>query len=129
MLTLFVTIEWGRIYLIVPAILLAGVSFAAMGSAIGAAAREVRASALLAFALSLPIAFLSLVPSGSVGPAVFDAIRYTTALFPFKPALEAITAALDEAGPGIGGPLAHLAVLFCAYAALARLALRRFTAV
>jgi ABC-2 type transport system permease protein len=79
--------------------------------------------------VTLPVAFLSLVPSGAVGPTVFDAIRYLTALFPFKPALEAITAALDEAGPGIGGPLLHLAVLFAAYAAIARAALRRFTAV
>ncbi|HEX5983450.1 MAG TPA: ABC transporter permease [Solirubrobacterales bacterium] len=126
---LFVPLEWGRVGLWLAAILAGGAALGAAGAALGAAAREVRAVSLLAFMVTLPIAFLSLVPSGAVGPAVFDAIRYLTALFPFKPTLEAITAALDEAGPGIGGPLAHLALLFLAYAALARLALRRFTTV
>ncbi len=79
--------------------------------------------------ITLPIAFLSLIPSGAVSPALFDLIRYLTAAFPFKPALEAITAALDEAGPGIGGPLLHLVALAAAYAVIARLALRRFAAV
>ncbi len=88
-----------------------------------------RAVSLLAFMVTLPVAFLSLVPSGAVSPAVFDAIRYFTALFPFKPALQAITAALDETGSGIGWPLLHLAILFIAYAVIARLALRRFSAV
>lgn len=126
---LFVPLDLGRAGLWLLAILASGGALGAAGATLGAAAREVRAVSLLAFMLTLPIAFLSLVPSGAVGPAVFDAIRYLTALFPFKPALEAITAALDEAGPGIGKPLLHLAVLFLAYAALARLALRRFSAV
>jgi ABC-type multidrug transport system permease subunit len=126
---LFVPLELGRVGLWLVAILVAGAALGAAGAALGAAAREVRAVSLLAFMVTLPVAFLSLVPSGAVSPTVFDAIRYFTALFPFKPALQAITAALDEAGPGIGGPLLHLAVLFLAYAAIARLALRRFTAV
>jgi len=125
----FVPLELGRIGLWLAAILASGAALGAAGAALGAAAREVRAVSLLAFMVTLPIAFLSLVPSGAVSPAAFDLIRYVTALFPFKPALEAITAALDEAGPGIGGPLLHLALLFVAYAVLARLALRRFAAV
>lgn len=125
----FVPLELGRIGLWLAAILVAGAALGAAGAALGAAAREVRAVSLLAFMVTLPVAFLSLVPSGAVSAGAFDAIRYFTALFPFKPALQAITAALDEAGPGIGGPLLHLAVLFAAYAAIARLALRRFTAV
>ncbi len=125
----FIPLELGRIGLWLVAILAGGAAFGAAGAALGAAAREVRAVSLLAFMVTLPIAFLSLVPSGAVGATVFDAIRILTALFPFKPALAAITAALDEAGPGIGEPLLHLAVLFLAYAAIARLALRRFSAV
>jgi ABC-2 type transport system permease protein len=125
----FVPLELGRIGLWLVAILAAGASLGAAGAALGAAAREVRAVSLLAFMVTLPVAFLSLVPSGAVSPTVFDAIRYFTALFPFKPALQAITAALDETGPGIGGPLLHLVVLFVAYAVIARLALRRFSAV
>ena len=126
---IFVPLELERVGLWLLAILAAGAALGPAGAALGAAAREVRSVSLLAFMITLPVAFLSLVPSGAVSPAAFDAIRYLTALFPFKPALEAITAALDGTGPGIGGPLLHLGVLFAAYAALARLALRRFTPV
>lgn len=125
----FVPLELGRVWLWLLAIGAGGAALGAAGAALGAAAREVRAVSLLAFMVTLPVAFLSLVPSGAVSPAVFDAIRYFTALFPFKPALEAITSALDQAGPGIGGPLLHLAVLFVAYALIGRFALRRFSAV
>lgn len=126
---LFVDLEWARLGLWLAAILLGGTGLGAAGAALGATARDVRAVALLAFMLSLPIALLSLVPSGAVGATFYDAIRLLTALFPFKPTLEALTAALDPAGPGIGAPLLHLAILAAAYAALARLALRRFATV
>jgi hypothetical protein len=125
----FSPLDLGRVPLWLVAILFSAAALGAAGAALGAAAREVRAVSLLAFMVTLPVAFLSLVPSGAVGAGVFDAIRIFTALFPFKPALEAITAALDEAGPGIGDPLLHLTVLFVAYAAIARLALRRFATV
>jgi hypothetical protein len=125
----FVPLELDRIGLWLLAILFSGAALGAAGAALGAAAREVRAVSLLAFMVTLPIAFLSLIPSGAVSPTVFDTIRYLTALFPFKPALQAITSALDEAGPGIGGPLLHLAALFGGYALIARVALRRFTAI
>lgn len=122
----FEPLRWSRIGLWLAAILAGGAALSAAGAALGAAAREVRAASLLAFMATLPIAFLSLVPSGAVGAGLFDAIRVVTALFPFKPALQAISAALDPAGPAIGGPLLHLAGLAVAYGALARLALRRF---
>ena len=125
-LSLFVSIDWGRIGLIAAAIVAGGAGFAAFGAALGASAREVRASSLLAFMVSLPIAFLSLVPSGTVGPGLFDVIQVVRALFPFDPALDAMSGALDETGPGIGLPLLHLAIIAVAYGALARLALRRF---
>jgi ABC-type multidrug transport system permease subunit len=125
----FVPLELSRIGLWLVAILFSGAALGAAGAALGAAAREVRAVSLLAFMLTLPIAFLSLVPSGAVSPAIFDAIRYLTALFPFKPALQAITAALDATGPGIGLPLLHLAILALGYGLIARFALRRFAAV
>jgi hypothetical protein len=128
-LTIFVPLAWDRIGLWLAAILLGGGALAAAGAALGAAAREVRAVSLLAFMVTLPVAFLSLVPSGSVGAGLYDVIRAVTAIFPFKPALEAMTAALDSSGPSIGGPLAHLAVLALAYGLLARLALRRFASV
>ena len=125
----FVSLEWSRVPEWLVAIVASGAALGAAGAALGAAAREVRAVSLLAFMVTLPVALLSLVPSGSVGGNVYDLIRAVTALFPFKPALDAIAAALDPAGGSLAEPLAHLAVLLVAYTALARLALRRFGAV
>jgi ABC-2 family transporter protein len=127
-LTPFETVAWDRVGLILAAILAGGAAFAAFGAAIGSAAREVRASSLLAFMVSLPIAFLSLVPSGTVSATLFDVLEVVRALFPFHPALDAMEAGLDSAAPGIGVPLLHLAAIVAAYALLARLALRRFAA-
>ena len=62
-------------------------------------------------------------------PGALRRDQLITALFPFKPALQAMTAALDPAGPASAAPLLHLAVLIAAYGLLARLALRRFSAV
>jgi ABC-2 type transport system permease protein len=128
-LALFVPLHWGRIGLWLAAIVAGGAALGAAGAALGAAAREVRAVSLLAFMVTLPVAFLSLIPSGTVGRALYDAIKLLTALFPFKPALQAITAALDPAGPSIGAALLHLAILIVAYGLLARFALRRFSSV
>jgi ABC-2 type transport system permease protein len=126
---IFVGLEWSRFGLWLLAILAGGAGLAAAGAALGATARDVRAVSLLAFMIALPAALLSLVPSGAVGGSLYDGIRIVTALFPFKPALQAMTAALDSAGPGIGGPLLHLAILAGAYGLIARLALRRFASV
>jgi ABC-2 type transport system permease protein len=128
-LALFVPLEWGRFGLWIAAIVLGGGASAAAGAALGAAAREVRAVSLLAFMVTLPVAFLSLVPSGTVGKGLFDVIKVITAIFPFKPALEAITAALESGNGSLGGPLLHLAILIVAYGLVARLALRRFARV
>ena len=125
-LGLFVDLDWGRFALWIPAILAGGAGFAAFGAAIGGAAREVRAASLLAFMVSLPVAFLSLIPSGTVAPGLFDVISVVTALFPFDPALRALTGALDAGGPAIGIAIVHLAILALAYGVLARLAVRRF---
>lgn len=121
----FVSLQWSRAPLWALAVAAGAVSFAALGVAIGALAREVRAASLLAFLLSLPIAFLALVPSGAVSAGVYDAISAISALFPFKPALQAIGVALDPGGGGLGRPLAHLLVLAVGFTALARVSLRR----
>jgi ABC-type multidrug transport system permease subunit len=128
-LALFVPLHWGRIGLWLLAIVAGGAALGTAGAALGAAAREVRAVSLLAFMVTLPVAFLSLIPSGTVGPSLYNVIKVIAAVFPFKPALQAMTAALDPGGPSIGGAMLHLAILIVAYGLLARLALRRFSAV
>ncbi len=126
-LGLFVDLDWSRFGLWVAAMAAGALAFAALGLAIGTLTREVRAASLLAFMLSLPLAFLALVPSGAVAPVLYDVIRAVSAVFPFKPTLDALDAALNDAG-GLGGALLHLAALVLAFGALSRLALRRFAA-
>jgi ABC-2 type transport system permease protein len=101
------------------------VAFGALGVAIGALAREVRAASLLAFLLSLPLAFLALVPAGSVAAGVEAVINVVSFVFPFKAALQALDAAVNRASPSLGISLLHLSVLALAFGALARLGLRR----
>jgi len=122
----FVPLDWGRAGLWVLALAGGALAFSALGVAIGSLAREVRAASLLAFLLSLPLAFLALVPSGGVSPLLFDIIQVISAIFPFKPSLDAINAAINGSTPGIGQSLAHLALLIVAFGAAARFGLRRF---
>jgi ABC-2 type transport system permease protein len=121
---LFVTVDWARFPLWVLAALFGAAGFAALGVAIGGLAREVRAASLFAFLLSLPVAVIALVPSGATDPTLYDVIRVISAIFPFRPALDAMAAALS--GGGIALPLLHLAILVFAFGAIARLSLRRF---
>jgi ABC-type transport system involved in cytochrome c biogenesis permease component len=122
----FIELDWGRFPLWALALAAGAVAFAALGVALGGLAREVRAASLLAFLLSLPVAFLALVPSGAVSAGLYDVVQVLSAAFPFKATLRALDAALNDAQHGIAGPLAHLAALTMAYTALAQLALRRF---
>jgi ABC-type transport system involved in cytochrome c biogenesis permease component len=121
----FVTLDWSRVGLWLLALTFGSAAFGALGVAIGALARDVRAASLLAFLLSLPLAFLALVPSGSVGAALYEAIGVISFVFPFKAALQALDAAVNGASPSIGGTLAHLLALTIVFGALARVGLRR----
>jgi ABC-2 type transport system permease protein len=121
----FVTLDWSRIGLWLAALAAGALAFGALGVAIGALTREVRAASLLAFLLSLPLAFLALVPAGAVAPALYDVIRAISVVFPFKAALQALDAAVNGAEPAIAGSLAHLLVLTLLFGVLARLGLRR----
>jgi len=124
-LALFIDLAWDRFPLWMVALAAGALGFAAMGVAIGAITREVRAASLMAFMLSLPIAFLALVPSGSVSQGLYDVTSAISAVFPFKPTLDALNAALNDAG-GLGKALVHLALLVLGYGLLARVSLRRF---
>ncbi len=121
----FVGLEWGRVGQWLVALAFGALAFGALGVAIGALAREVRAASLLAFLLSLPLAFLALVPAGAVAGGVYDAIRAISLVFPYKAALQALDAAVNRSSPGLGISLAHLLALTVLFAVLARLGLSR----
>ena len=120
-----VHLGWGRAPLWIVALGFGALAFGAMGVAMGALAKEVRAASLLAFMASLPIAVLALVPSGAVSSGLYDLLRVISALFPFKPTLDALNAAVNDSGD-LAGPLLHLALLTAVFLGLARLGLRRF---
>ena len=120
---IFVPLEWGRAGLWAVAIAAGAAAFGALGVALGVIAREVQAASLLAFVLSLPLAFLAIVPEGSVSATLFDVISVVSALFPFEPALDALSTALGDGS--MGENLAHLAALAAGYGVLARVALGR----
>ncbi|MGI8864534.1 MAG: ABC transporter permease [Solirubrobacteraceae bacterium] len=124
--SLFVHLDWARFPLWVLALALGGAAFGALGVAIGALAREVSASSLLAFLLSLPIAFVALVPASAVSGGLKTVLDTIAFVFPFRSALQAVSNAFSGAQPGIGWPLIHLAVLTAAFWVLARIAVRRF---
>lgn len=121
----FVSLEWSRALLWLLALAFGAVSFAALGVAIGALAREVRAATLLAILLSLPLALLALVPAGAVAHGLYEAITAVSFVFPFKAALQALDAAVDRASPSLVGSLFHLLILTFAFGALGRFGLRR----
>jgi ABC-type multidrug transport system permease subunit len=121
---IFVPLGWGRAGLWLLAALAGGLAFAVLGVAIGALVRDVRAASLLALFVSLPLVFLALVPSAAVSPALYDVIRAISAIFPFKPTLEALDAAINQSQPSLGIALAHLAALIAGFGVLGRIALR-----
>ena len=120
----FVGLEWSRVAQWLAALAIGALAFAAMGVAIGALAREVRAASLLSFLLSLPLAFLALVPAGAVAGGLYDAIRAISFVFPYKAALDALDAAVNRSSPGLAISLVHLLGLTALFAVLARLGLR-----
>jgi ABC-2 type transport system permease protein len=120
----FVGLDWERVPLWAAAVIAGALAFGALGLLIGAVAREVSAASLVSFALLLPLAFAGLIPAGSVSETVYDLTAAVSAAFPFKPALDALTAALYGSGD-IGGPLLHLALLAAVFGIGARVALTR----
>jgi ABC-2 type transport system permease protein len=121
---IFVPLHWSRVGLWLLALGGGAVAFATLGVALGGLVRDVRAASLLALLVSFPLVFLALVPSGSVAVGVYDAIRVVSAVFPFKAALEAIDAAVNQSNPSLWSALAHLAVLVAGFGVLARVGLR-----
>jgi ABC-2 type transport system permease protein len=123
-LAAFVGLDWSRVPAWLAALAGGALGFAAMGVAIGGLAREVRVASLLALLLALPIVFLALVPSGSVDPLLYDVVNVASGVFPFKPTLRALDAAIN--GGELLLPVVHLLALTAGFATLARVAIRRF---
>jgi ABC-type transport system involved in cytochrome c biogenesis permease component len=126
--SLFVHLDWARLELWVLALALGSLAFGALGVAIGAIAREVSAASLMAFLVSLPIAFVALVPASAVSGALKSSLDVVAFLFPFKAALEAVSNAFSGTSPGIGLPLVHLIVLAAVFGGVATVSMRRFAA-
>lgn len=126
LVSVFVHLQWARFELWVAALVLGALAFGALGVAIGGLARDVSAASLLAFLLTLPIAFAALVPASAVSGAVQSVLDTVAFVFPFRPALQAAGNAFSATAPGIGWPLVHLAVLTVVFAGLARLALTHY---
>ena len=124
--SLFVHLDWARFPLWVAALGLGGLAFGAVGVTIGGLAREVSVASLMAFVVTLPIAFVALVPGDAVSGTLRSILDAVAFVFPFRTALQAVSNAFSGAAPGIGWPLVHLVVLTLVFGALARLALRRF---
>ncbi len=120
----FVALDWSRVALWLAALALGALALSALGVAIGALARELRAASLLALLTTLPLAFLALVPAGSVSGAFNDVVNVVSFVFPFKAALEALDTAVNGASPALALSLAHLAVLAGVFGAFARFGLR-----
>jgi ABC-2 type transport system permease protein len=123
--SVFLDIRWDRAYIWIPAILMGAFGLSAAGVAIGASLRDVRAASLVAFMVGLPLAAAALVPSDAVGSVLGGVIEGVSALFPFKPAFDLLSAGLTPGGdPWL--PLAHLIALTAIYASLATVAVRRY---
>ncbi|HEX5309477.1 MAG TPA: ABC transporter permease [Solirubrobacteraceae bacterium] len=121
----FVALDGSRVAAWALALAAGSLGFGALGVAIGALAREVRAASLLAFLLSLPLAFLALVPSGSLAGWLYSLIGAISFVFPFKAALQALDAAVNRSSPGLATSVVHVLAVALLFGALARLGLRR----
>ncbi len=113
---------WSRVPLVLVGVALAGCAVGAMGTLLGALARDGRSASLLALLVALPVVLVGLVPReiASAGGLISDA-------FPFAHAVRLMGSALYDPSPwatvlpeGI-----WLVVLALAYGLLARLALPR----
>lgn len=121
----FVALDSSRALAWALALAAGSLGFGALGVAIGALAREVRAASLLAFLLSLPLVFLALVPSGSLAGWLYSLIGAISFVFPFKAALQALDAAVNRSAPGLAISVTHVLAVALLFGLLARLGLRR----
>jgi ABC-2 type transport system permease protein len=116
---------WARLPLLAAGLALAGAALGALGTVVGALAREARTASLVAVLVVLPILFLGLVPS-----EVVPAAGWISDALPFSHAVRFFASALYDASPWrtLARESAWLVGLALAGVAAARLAMRRLAA-
>jgi ABC-2 type transport system permease protein len=113
---------WQRLPILVLGLALAGISFGAFGTLVGALSRESRTAVLVAFLTALPLVLLGLVPESAARVAWWAAHA-----FPFSHAVDFFQAALYDTDPWttLMADAAWLLGLALAFGAAARVAVRR----
>jgi ABC-2 family transporter protein len=115
---------WARLPLLLAGVLLAAGVVGAVGTLLGALAREARTASLLAVLVVLPVVFLGLVPRGAVALA-----WWISDFLPFAHAVRFFGAALYDPSPWrtVAVETAWLLGLGAVFWVLARLGMRRLT--
>jgi ABC-type multidrug transport system permease subunit len=116
---------WARLPLVLLGSVLAGASIGAVGTLIGAVAREARAASLAAVLVVLPVVFLGLIPR-----EVVPAAGWISNALPFAHAVRFFSSALYDLSPwsALVREAAWLVALGLVFASLARVAVRRLQA-
>jgi ABC-2 type transport system permease protein len=116
---------WSRLPLLAVGLLLAGASLGALGTLLGALARESRTASLISLLVVLPVVFLGLVP-----PEVVPVAGYLSDALPFAHAVRFFGAALYDARPwaAVAREAAWLVALAAVFAVAARSSARRLLA-
>jgi ABC-2 type transport system permease protein len=114
---------WSRLPLLAAGLALTGAALGAVGSLVGALAREARTASLVAVLLVLPIVFLGLIP-----PEVFAAAGWVSDGLPFAHGVRLFSATLYDLHPwgAVARETAWLVGLGTLFSLLARSAVRPF---
>jgi ABC-2 type transport system permease protein len=114
---------WSRLPLLAAGLALTGAALGAVGSLVGALAREARTASLVAVLLVLPIVFLGLIP-----PEVFAAAGWVSDALPFAHGVRLFSATLYDLHPwgAVAREAAWLVALGAIFSLLARSAVRPF---
>jgi hypothetical protein len=116
---------WSRLPLVAVGAVLAGAAIGAVGTVVGALARESRAASLVAVLVVLPIVFLGLVPR-----EIVPAAGWVSDALPFAHAVRFFSGALYDVSPwhAVAREAAWLVGLGLVFASAARIAMRRLVA-
>ena len=116
---------WARLPLLAVGLLVAGAALGALGSLLGALARDARSASLVAVLVVMPVVFVGLVPR-EVAPVA----GWLSDGLPFVHAVRYFAASLYDASPWgtVGRELLWLVGLGAVFGMLARLATRRLLA-